>query len=181
MPGPVIAYAIESVLHLPATHTTELTPRQVPPAPNTHSVNILAALEKAVESLPVLPDASESDEIAVFSENVPTDLAKEDTWEYLDPILNRFLGFNRMLGSIYNELRGGERGLSAMVQYLKDFVHLYEIDSTLLEGKVQRLVNVIQAQCIAMTKSKHSLLTYIGLDQWQDHNHKSIQCYHRLR
>ena len=56
MPGPVIAYAIESVSHLPATHTTELTPRQVPPAPNTHSVNILAALEKAVESLPVLPE-----------------------------------------------------------------------------------------------------------------------------
>jgi len=129
MLGPVIAYAIESVSHLPATHTTELTPRQVPLAPNTHSVNILVALEKAVESLPVLPDASESDEITVFSENVPTDLAKEDTWEYLDPMLNHFLGFNRTLGSIYNELRGGERGLSAMVQYLKDFVHLYEIQS----------------------------------------------------
>jgi len=109
------------------------------------------------------------------------DLAKEDAWEYLDPMLNRFLGFNRMPGSIYNELRGGERGLSAMVQYLKDFVHLYEIDGALLEGKVQRLVNVIQVQCIAMTESKHSLLTYIGLDQWQDHNHKLIQCYHCLR
>ena len=181
MLGPVIAYAIESVSHLPATHTTELTPRQVPLAPNTHSVNILVALEKAVESLPVLPDASESDEITVFSENVPTDLAKEDTWEYLDPMLNHFLGFNRTLGSIYNELRGGERGLSAMVQYLKDFVHWYKIDGTLLEEKVQRLVKVIQTQCVAMTESKHSLLINIGLDQWQHHKPKPNQCYHRLR
>lgn len=157
MPTPVIAYAMESELPPPATHAMEVTPRQVPLASNTHAVNVLAALEKAIERLPVLPDASESDEIAVFSENVPMDLAKEEAWEYLDPMLNRFLGFNRTSGSIYNELRGGERGLSAMVQYLKDFVHHYEIDGALLEGKVQRLVKVIQTQCVTMTKFEHSL------------------------
>jgi hypothetical protein len=64
---------------------------------------------------PVLPDASESDEIAMFSKNIPADLAKDDTWEYLDLMLNRFLGFNRSAESIYNELQGGERGLLAMV------------------------------------------------------------------
>lgn len=126
------------------------------PAPDTHAVNILAALEKAIENLPVLPDADDSDEIAMFSENVPTDLAKADAWEYLDPMLNRLLGFNRTAESIYNELRGGAQGLSAMVRYLKDFVHRYEIDGALLEGKIERLVNIIQTQCVVMIIPKHT-------------------------
>ena len=117
-------------------------------------MNVLAKLEKAIKDLPVLPDATGSDEIAMFSENVPTDLAKEDAWEYLDPMLNRFLGFNRSAESIYNELRGGARGLSGMAQYLKDFVRRYDIDGALLEGKIERLVNVIQMQCVDMIRAK---------------------------
>ena len=53
-------------------------------------------LERAIDKLPDLPEATESDEISMFAQRVPTDLAKEDAWEYLDPIipmLNRFLGF----------------------------------------------------------------------------------------
>ena len=80
-----------------------------------HAINLLTTLEKVVENIPVLPDASESDEIAVFSESIPTDLAKEDAWEYLDPILNRFLGFSKTEECIYKDLRGGTMGLSAMV------------------------------------------------------------------
>jgi len=53
-PAPVIAYAMELESQLPATHTTEVIPRQVPLASNTHAVNVLMALEKAVESLPVV-------------------------------------------------------------------------------------------------------------------------------
>jgi hypothetical protein len=112
-------------------------------------------LEKAVRTLPVLPDATESDEIAVFSGNVPNDLAKEDAWEYLDPMLNRFLGFNRTSEDIYNALRGGARGLSGMVHYLKEFAGQYQIDGALLEGKIQRLVNVIGTQCVAIVSSKY--------------------------
>lgn len=64
------------------------------------------ALEKEVEHLPLaaLPNASESDEIALFSKSIPTNLAKEEAWEYLDLMLNCFLGFNRMAESIYNKL-----------------------------------------------------------------------------
>ena len=144
---------MESASHFSETSATEFT---VLPTPNTHAIRILATLEKAVRSLPVLPDASESDEIAVFSENIPTDLAKEDAWEYLDPMLNRFLGFNRSEESIYNELRGGARGLEAMIRYLKDFVGQYQIDGSLLEGKIQRLVNVIQTRCVASITRKHA-------------------------
>ena len=156
--APVIAYAMESVSQLSGTHKTGVMPRTASTARNTHTVNILVTLEEAVESLPALPDAGESDEIAAFSENVPTDLAKEEAWEYLDPMLNRFLGFNRTAGSIYNELRGGAKGLSGMVRYLNDFVGRYEIDGALLEGKIQRLVNVIQTWCVAMNRS--NILTF---------------------
>jgi len=43
-----------------------------PLLPNTPAVNILMTLEKAVEGLPVLPDTSDTDEITVFSVNIPT-------------------------------------------------------------------------------------------------------------
>jgi len=33
-----------------------------------------------------------------------------------------------------------------MIQYLKEFVGWYQIDGMLLEGKIQRLVNVIRTQ-----------------------------------
>ena len=157
-PAPVIAYAMESTSQISqaGTHATGLTPRTTPPAPHTHAVNLLVTLENAVANLPVLPNASECDEITVFSGTVPTDLAKEEAWEYLDPMLNRFLGFNRTAESVFNELRGGARGLSAMVRYLKDFVSRYDIDGALLEGKIQRLVNVIQTQCVVITRSKHT-------------------------
>jgi hypothetical protein len=101
-------------------------------------------LEKEIKAIPALPEASETDEIAVFSQCVPTELDKEDAWEYLDPLLNHFLGFNRSVESISEALRGGENGLAAMVRYLKEFVIRYDIDEGLLEGKVSRLVRAIQ-------------------------------------
>jgi len=160
IPTPVIAYAMESTSQCSRSHVTEVTPRTALPAPNIHTVNVLAMLEKAVGNLPELPDACESDEIAVFAESIPTDLAREDAWEHLDPMLNRFLGFGKTDASIYDELRGGARGLAAMVQYLKDFTSRYQIDGALLEGKIQRLVNVIKTQCVAITRTK---CTHFGL------------------
>jgi len=171
VPTPVIAYAMESELtfQFSGSHATVNAPGTSPPPPNTHTVNILAALERAVRNLQVLPDATESDEIAVFSGSVPTDLAKEDAWEYLDPMLNRFLGFNRTPEDIYDALRGGARGLSAMVRYLEDFAGRYQIDGALLEGKIERLVNVIEAQYVSKTNPNIHTLTYIGLAQ---HKHE---------
>jgi hypothetical protein len=114
-PAPVIAYAVEPGSQFSGTHTMGISRITGSLVPDMHTVNILAALEKAVKNLPALPDADESDEITIFLGNVLTDLAKDDAWEYLDPILNRFLGFNRTAESIYNELQGGAQGLSAMV------------------------------------------------------------------
>jgi len=157
MPDPVIAYTMESAPQLSGSHIMGITPIPVSSPPNIHAVNILVKLEKAIGSLPVLPDASEFDEIAMFSGTVPTNLAKDEAWEFLDPMLNRFLGFNRTTDSIYNVLRGGASGLSAMVRYLEEFIGQYEIDGALLEGKIQRLMNAIQTQYVTLSRSKDSL------------------------
>ena len=78
--------------------------RDASPIADTPGVSLLATLEKAVSNLQGLPDATETDEIAAFTQSVPTDLAKDDAWEYLDPMLNRFLGFNRPSKSISKAL-----------------------------------------------------------------------------
>ena len=44
-------------------------------------------------------------------------------------------------------LRGGEKGLTAMAQYLREFVEQYRIDGGLLEGKVLQLIEAIELQC----------------------------------
>jgi len=142
-PPRVISYAMESNA---SGHVMDTVPRTASTSPDAHAVNILAMLEKAINKLPDLPEASELDEISMFAQRIPTDLAKDDAWEYLDPMLNRFLGFNQSTESISNKLRGGAQGLIAMVRYLKEFVSWYHIDGGLLEGKVGRLVHVIQAR-----------------------------------
>jgi hypothetical protein len=109
----VIAYAIEAGLSGPCTMPIDLT--VATPVPNTCTVSVLATLEKATRALPALPEASKSDEIATFSQCIPTELDKQDAWEYLDPLLNHFLGFNRPVESISEALQGGEKGLVAMV------------------------------------------------------------------
>ena len=141
-PSRIIAYAVEAGSSGPCTMPVASV--AAPPVPNTHTVNVLVTLERAIRALPTLPEATETDEMAVFSQRVPTELDKEEAWEYLDPLLNHFLGFNRSVESISKALRGGENGLAAMVRYLKEFVSWYEIDEGLLEGKVSRLVRAIQ-------------------------------------
>lgn len=114
------------------------------PTIEIHVVNVLVTLEKVIDKILDLPKASKSDEISMFAQHVPINLAKEDAWEYLDPMLNRFLGFGQTTESISNKLWGGERGLTAMVQYLKEFVGWYQIDAGLLQEKIEQLVNVIR-------------------------------------
>jgi hypothetical protein len=126
-PTRVIAYAMESTASESDPRTISRTISMLPNLPDTHAVNILMTLEKAIDKLLDLPEATESDKISMFAQHVLTDLAKEDAWEYLDPMLNRFLGFGQTTESISNKLWGGAWGLTAMVQYLTEFVGRYQI------------------------------------------------------
>jgi hypothetical protein len=64
-PARVIAYAMESAVSGP--HTMDTVSRTASTLPDTHAVNILVTLEKAIDKLPDLPEASESDEILMFA------------------------------------------------------------------------------------------------------------------
>ena len=139
----VIAYAIEPASTGP--HAAAERGDQCR-APNVHVNNILSKLERAIETIPGrLPDATEADEIAVFCQDIPTNMDQDDAWEsVLDPLLNRFLGFGRSLESIAAALRGGQRGLQSMARYIREFVSRYDIDAGLLEGKMERLIQAIE-------------------------------------
>jgi hypothetical protein len=99
---------------------------------------LLTKLEKSISNLPkTLSAVTEADEIAIFAQNVPSDIDRDNTWELLlDPLLNWFLGFGRPIEVISASLRGGDKGLTMMARYLREFVVRYWIDGALLEGKV---------------------------------------------
>jgi hypothetical protein len=143
-PSRVIAYDTDPGSS--GLQTTPVVSKIASPVPDIYALNLLAVLEKAVKSLPAIPEANDSDELAVFAQSIPTNLDKENAWEFLDPLLNRFLGFDRSLESISEALRGGEKGLAGMVHYLRVFINEYGIAGVLLEGKVQRLIRAIQTR-----------------------------------
>jgi hypothetical protein len=91
-------------------------PLNVSVIPDTLANDLLVKLEKSISDLlKMLPNVSETDKIAIFAQDIPTDMDGDDAWEFfLDPLLNRFLGFGRLIKSIFMLLRGGENGLTAM-------------------------------------------------------------------
>ena len=159
MPLRVVAYAMEPTSSGPSVIeptssgpsvivSTSSGPTQVPDALVN---NILTKLENAIMKLPNLPEASETDELAVFMQYLPTDMDRDDAWEtLLDPLLNRFLGFGRSIESISEALRGGERGLMAMARYLRTFIARYHVEGlgALLEGKLNRLIKAIEMRWV---------------------------------
>jgi len=145
-PDRVIAYSMESTL---SGNSSIADPSNTSAISDSLAKDLLTKLEKSISNLPkMLPDASDSDEIAIFAQSVPTDMDRDDAWEFLlDPLLNRFLGFGRTIESISASLRGGEKGLTAMARYLREFVGHYQIDGALLEGKVLQLIEAIESKC----------------------------------
>jgi hypothetical protein len=70
---------------------------------------------------------------------------RDDIWEFiLDPHLNCFLGFGKSVESIATLLKGQKMALVSMVNFLRDITGRFRINGALLEGKVQRLIKVIE-------------------------------------
>jgi hypothetical protein len=144
-PDHIIAYAMESTSSRDSGVADTLN---TPAISDKLANDLLTKLEKSIGNLPkTLPAVTEADKIAIFAHNIPTDMDRDDAWEvWLDPLLNRFLGFGRSIAIISASLRGGDKGLIAMARYLRDFVMQYRIDGALLEGKVLRLIEAIELQ-----------------------------------
>jgi hypothetical protein len=144
-PGHVIVYAMEST----SSRDSGIADTLNTPAISDKLANdLLTKLEKSIGNLlKPLPAVTEADEIAIFAHNIPTDMDRDDAWEvWLDPLLSHFLGFGRSIAIISTSLRDGDKGLTVMARYLRDFVTQYRIDGTLLEGKVLRLIEAIELQ-----------------------------------
>jgi len=95
-PDHIIAYAIESTLSGNGGIADLVTnPLNTSAIPDMLASDLLAKLKKLISNLlKTLPDVTKIDEIAVFTENIPTNIDRDDAWKFfLDPLLNHFLGF----------------------------------------------------------------------------------------
>jgi hypothetical protein len=68
-PSCVIAYDMDPGSS--GLQTTPVVSKIASPVPDIHVLNLLAVLEKAVKSLPAIPEANNSDELAVFAQSIP--------------------------------------------------------------------------------------------------------------
>lgn len=112
--------------------------------PDAHALALLANIDQAAYELPsLIPEAKEDDEIAqVGLAGEPED--PSEAWEYLDPVLNRLLGYGVDIEDIAQRVRRGPLGVEGLTRYIKSFVVDYRITGALLEGKLERLLKAIE-------------------------------------
>ena len=69
----------------------------------------------------------------------------EDAWEdVVNPTLDRVLGFGRSTDSLRALIRRGKYGMDSLHQYLTSCVSDLNIDAAMFEGKVERLIEVME-------------------------------------
>lgn len=126
---------------IPSPPPSDRTARQEPLADA-----LLRRLKAAIDELPsCVPEAKAADRISSFATTaIPLGLAPDEAWEALDPVLNRFLGYDVTAEGLAAEVRRGEKGMSAFWRYLNSWVTEYNIDGALLEGKVNKLISAIK-------------------------------------
>ena len=118
-----------------------------PPPPVHHPVKsaLLSKLESAISTLPasVLVGTKE-DDLAQFSGDPIHSLEEgDDTWEVIDKALNRVIGYGKTAAEIENIIRRGQYGMDGMLIWLKKCVYTLEIDESLLENKIERLIGAM--------------------------------------
>ncbi|TFY81793.1 hypothetical protein EWM64_g2219, partial [Hericium alpestre] len=106
----------------------------------------LRNLKIAIKNIPTstLPEAADNDIIATFASK-PQTLSADDTWEILDPMLNRLVGYGATVEEVATRLRSGERGLIALHHYIEHCVVGNGVSGVLLEGKIEVLMAAIRA------------------------------------
>lgn len=103
-------------------------------------------LVNASSRLPdTVPIAVESDPIARFRGS-PNDLVPdgEDAWEYLDVVLNNFIGYGMSVEEVIPLIRRGEFGMNGLCNWLNECVTSLGVPEVLLEGKLKRLLDACE-------------------------------------
>jgi hypothetical protein len=107
-------------------------------------LTLLARLNHAAQELPIqVPEAEANDEIAcILSVGDPDD--PSEAWEYLDPVLNRLLGYGSSLEDIARHVWRGPLGVEGLGQLICKFVVRYGVTGDLLEGKLESLLKAME-------------------------------------
>jgi hypothetical protein len=111
--------------------------------PDAYALALLARLDHAAQELPLhVPEAEANDEIAcILSVEDPND--PSEAWEYLDPALNRLLGYGSSVEDIIQRMQRGPLGVAGLSCLICRFVVQYGIAGSLLEGKLNILFSAI--------------------------------------
>ncbi len=67
----------------------------------------------------------------------------EDAWEYIDCMLNRVISFGKPIEELAALLKCGSHGMDGLCQWLDLCINNFNISESLLEGKIQRVLNAI--------------------------------------
>ena len=114
--------------------------------PSSLAEELLSRLKQSIDSMSSsIPEATEDDVLAPFAIACPPeDLAPENAWEELDPILNRLVGYGMSPQAFAGTVRRGERGMKGVWRFLEAWVSRYRIEGKLLEGKVATMIAAIE-------------------------------------
>lgn len=105
--------------------------------------SLIERIRNATARLSVsIPLATEHDELARFSDAVPSLKASEyeEPWEMVDKALNPLIGYDRSVPSLAGIIRRGRLGMDGLCNWLEGCVVELGIDPALLEGKIERLL-----------------------------------------
>ncbi|KAH9047051.1 hypothetical protein EDB84DRAFT_1557861 [Lactarius hengduanensis] len=114
------------------------------PLPDAYALELLARLDHAAQELPIhIPEAEVHDEIAcVLSVGEPDD--PSEAWEYLDPMLNRLIGYGSSVEDVAQRVRRGPLGIEGLGRLIHRFVVHHGVTGDLLEGKLGTLLKAIE-------------------------------------
>ncbi|KAI9430615.1 hypothetical protein H4582DRAFT_2063629 [Lactarius indigo] len=108
--------------------------------PDTYDLTLLAWLDSAAQELPIrIPEAEAHNEIARISSVGDPD-GPSEAWEYLDPVLNRLLGFGSGVEDAAWRVRRGPLGIEGLGRLIHRFVLKRGVTGDLLEGKIGTLL-----------------------------------------
>lgn len=111
------------------------------------TTSLLSELERMSVSLPLsIPEGTEMDVLARFSGNPVSELeAGQDGWEMADRVLNGAIGYGKTIEDIAKIIRRGPLGMDGLCKWLRVLVSELQVDESLLEGKVNRLIGAMVA------------------------------------
>lgn len=138
-----------------------------PPDKHNRSLNpsaaaLLRQLKTAIDGMPAsVPEAGRTDTISAFASTaIPLGLPSDEAWEELDPVLNRFARFGISAEDLALKVCCGLKGMESVWQYISEFAQQYNIEGSLLEGKVSKMISAMAIVYVPSSDPSSSRLMF---------------------